>query len=408
MTQHLLIFELEVVGHHPGYLHHLLRYWPDANTHLHFVVSPEFALQHEDVMQTPCRAQVTWEPITTAELQLYTASKRSLLRRTWVEWQLYRRYAQKSHADQGLIMYLDRFQLPLALRFFLPCQTSGIFFRPKFHYKQYNERALTTQERVNSLREQLLWRSALHHPQLKTLFCLDPFAVEPLQALGGRSAVVHLPDPVEVHPQPAAAVTRLRQQLAIAPARLIFLLFGMIDQRKGIYQVLEALQRLPAAQQSRLTLLLVGQLAEADKADVLRLIAALTADSALQIVVRDQYVNDAQIQCYFELADVVLALYQRHVGSSGILIRAAAAGKPVLASDYGLMGELVRQHKLGRTVDSTDPLVIANHISHLFCQPPEAMFDRIEAAQFATKNSASAFMHVLREGSIGEQKYAGL
>lgn len=404
MTQRLLIFEPEVAGHHPGYLQHLLRYWPDAQTHLHFVVSPEFAVRHQDVMQTACRAQVTWEPMTTAELQLYTASKRSLLRRTWMEWQLYCRYAQKSQADQGLIMYLDRFQLPLALRLFLPCQTSGIFFRPKFHYKQYNERVLTRKERLHSFRERWLWRSALHHPQLKTLFCLDPLAVEPLRALGGRSAVVHLPDPVEISPQSAAEVDMLRQKLAIEPARKVLLLFGVIDRRKGIYQVLDAVQQLSISQQKQITLLLVGQLMQSEQAGIRAEIDRLTQKLAMQIIVHDQFVPEAEIQLYFELADVALALYQRHVGSSGILLRAAAAGKPVLASDYGLMGELVRRHQLGWTIDSTAPRIIANQLSRLVRQPAEVMFDQVEAAQFAAQNSASAFTHVLREGSIGEQK----
>jgi glycosyltransferase involved in cell wall biosynthesis len=395
----LLIFEPEISGHHPGYLRHLLHYWPKAETHLIFVVSPEFAQRHLDVMQTPTQATVTWQPMTAQELRWYEQSKRSVVRHVWVEWRLYCRYAKTMQADQGLIMYMDRFQLPLALRLVSPCPMSGIFFRPKFHYRQLNQRQPTAKERLSALREQWLWRSALRHPQLKTLFCLDPFAVEPLRALGGHTPVVHLPDPVEIYPQSAAAVTTLRQTLGIDPARKILLLFGMIDRRKGIYQVLEAVQQLGGDHQAQLTLLLVGPLAEVDKANVLAQIDTITQDSAVQIVVCDDFVPDTQIQAYFDIADLVLALYQRHVGMSAILVRAAAAGKPVLASDYGLMGELVQRHQLGFVVDSSDATAIATKVRHFFEQPTVSSFVPTAAVNFARENSAAAFVQLLWEES---------
>jgi len=393
----LMIFEPEVNGHHPGHLRHLLRYWPATNMRLHFVVSPELALQHQDVMQTACQAPVTWEALTPAELTLYQASKSSLLRRTWMEWQLYRRYAKKIQADQGLIMYLDRFQLPLALGRLLPCQTSGIFFRPKFHYQQPKARPLPGREQLAAWRERWLWRRALRHPQLKTLFCLDPLAVAPLRALGGRSAVVHLPDPIELAPHPPAAVTALRQRLELDPARKVLLLFGLIDRRKGVYQVLKAVEQLPPAQQKQVTLLIVGPFAPVERLAVHTEIARLTRDTAVQLVIQDQFIPEQEIQRYFALADLVLALYQHHVGSSGILLRAAAAGKPVLASDYGLMGRLVAEHRLGIIVDSTQPDVIAANLNIVFSGELAHCFDQQRALCFAQANSAQQFVETIRQ-----------
>lgn len=391
----LLIFDLDVVGHHPGYLRYLLCHWPAGDIQLIFVVSPEFAKRHPDVVHMPTAAQVAWQPVTQQELQWYEKSKRSLVRHSWAEWRLYCRYAKKVKADQGLIMYIDRFQLPMALRFFLPCKTSGIFFRPKFHYGQFAGSRPRRSEQVRRLREQWLWRSALRHPQLKTLFCLDPLAVVPLRALGGSSTVVHLPDPVEVSSQPTTVVTALQQELGIAPERKVLLLFGMIDRRKGIYQVLEALQQLSPAQQAQLTLLLVGQVAKTDCANIIAIITRIQRDTPLQIVLHNCFVPEDKVPVYFALADVVLALYQHHVGSSGILLWAAATGKPVLASDYGLMGEVVRQHRLGVTVDSTDTSAIATELSHFLEQSTVPSFLPTAATQFASENSTGAFVRLL-------------
>ncbi len=400
-----MFFDLEVAGHHPGYIRHLLRYWPDATAHLIFVVSPEFAAQNGDVVNTVTKAQVTWLPITQAELAWYEMSKRSLVRRAWVEWRLYCHYAQKLQANQGLIMYIDRFQLPLALRLGLPCPTSGIYFRPKFHYGQFADNQTTRKEQWRSLRERWLWHSALHHPQLKTIFSLDPFAVKPLRTISGNTNIIPLPDPIEWYPSSANETATLRQELGIDPARKVLLLFGMLDQRKGIYQVLEALQQLPPAQQAQITLLLLGAMAEREKVKVLTRVESLRQQTPVQIIFRDQFIPAAAISAYFSLSDVALALYQRHVGSSGILIWAAAAGKPVLASNYGLMGETVRKRKLGMTMDSADPAAIAEQIGRLFAQSTELPFAPTELAQFAKENSAEAFVQQLWQNLAGEQSH---
>jgi len=395
----ILIFDLEVGGHHPGYLRHLLRYWPDDGAHLLFVVSPEFAAQHENVVQTASQAQVTWLPITERELAWYKASKNSLVQWAWVEWRLYCRYAAKTKADQGLVMYMDRFQLPLALQLSLPCQTSGIFFRPKFHYKHFADHTPARGEAWRALREQWLWRGALRHSKLKTLFCLDPFAVDPLRTLSRNTNVIALSDPIEWYPQQATTTATMCQDLGIDAKRKLLLLFGMLDRRKGIYQVLAAVEQLPPAQQAQLTLLLVGPLAEADRAAVTALIDALRSTSAVQILLRDQFIEDAAIQLYFGLADLILALYQRHVGMSAVLVRAAAAGKPVLASDYGLMGEIVRRRGLGVVVDSADTTAIAKEIVK-FCEHPAAAFDQSATSRFAAENTAERFAQSLAIDSL--------
>ena len=49
----------------------------------------------------------------------------------------------------------------------------------------------------------------------------------------------------------------------------------------------------------------------------------------------------------FCAADVVLLPYINHFGSSGVLSLAAGAGKMVVASDDGLVGRRVLEHKLG-------------------------------------------------------------
>jgi glycosyltransferase involved in cell wall biosynthesis len=189
--------------------------------------------------------------------------------------------------------------------------------------------------------------------------------------------------------------------LGIEPERKVLLLFGMIDRRKGIYPVLEALQQLLPTEQAQLALLLVGPLAEADRVAVTTAIATLHQASSLQIVLRDQFIVDDAIQSYFAPADLVLALYQRHVGMSAILVRAAAAGKPVLASDYGLMGRIVAEHRLGLTVDSTQPYQIVEGLQAFLRNGQGAIFDEQTMAKFAQQNSAQHFAETIGRAVCG-------
>jgi glycosyltransferase involved in cell wall biosynthesis len=99
---------------------------------------------------------------------------------------------------------------------------------------------------------------------------------------------------------------------------------------------------------------------------------------------------------------VVLAPYQRHVGMSGILLLAAAAGTPVLSSNYGLMGALVRRHQLGITVDSTSIADIANGLQYCLTQSPATLCDRQRMHAFAQQNQAARYAEVIYHALLGQ------
>ena len=409
-----MLFDLEVDGHHAGYIRYLLHYasqsavrWPNNNHkscadgcckggRLSVVVSPEFLRKHLDVVQMPTGANIEWVAISEAELSWYHASFGSLVRRAWAEWRLFCRYAKRLGANQALIMCVDRFQLPLALQLPAPCDVSGSYFRPTVHYHNLRFYKPFRGDRSRAWRQALLWRLACRHPRLKVLFSLDPLAVEPLQRLG-RTKVVHLPDPVECYEHSTGSCTsnKLRDELGIEEERRVFLLFGALDERKGIYQLLDSLTHLPVFELRRLCVLLIGQVRVADQAQLRSQIASISNSLPVQLILHNQFVAEEEVPLYFDIAHVVLAPYQRHVGMSGILMLAAALGKPVLASDYGLMGEIVRLRSLGITVDSTQASEIAKGISAFLAGEPREMFDSDSAAQFARENSAEAFAEVV-------------
>ncbi len=61
------------------------------------------------------------------------------------------------------------------------------------------------------------------------------------------------------------------------------------------------------------------------------------------------YISEAEQGLLFRTADFVVLPYIDHYGSSGILAHAAAYRKPVIASDFHLLGERVKEYGLGLT-----------------------------------------------------------
>ncbi|GAB4300395.1 MAG: hypothetical protein Fur0025_40020 [Oscillatoriaceae cyanobacterium] len=397
-NQHLMMFDLAAGGHHPAYIEHLVRYWANKKYpgKLDIVVSPDFIDQHYDVVNY-CKSldsfgnqNIKFLIITENEHRRIKQQK-TLIARFFGEWNLFCEYAKKLQCDESLIMYFDHLQLPLCFGPKSPCPFSGIYFRPTFHYSDFNHYVPTWSDTWRQWRQKLLLFMALQNPQLKILFCLDNFAVAHINRIPKKAKILPLPDPVQLAVCSELEGAELKARLEIGKSRRVFLIFGKLDSRKGIRQVLEAIGQLPAGYCENLCLVLAGSIAPSDKLIIEKKIREISEFLPVQIILCDRLIPGAEVSAYFQIADVILAPYQRHVGMSGILVLAAAAQKPVLASDYGLMGEITRQYGLGLTVDSTNPHAIAREMTRFFQEPPERFCDPQKMKQFAQENDAEQF-----------------
>jgi glycosyltransferase involved in cell wall biosynthesis len=293
--------------------------------------------------------------------------------------------------------------LPLQLP--LGCSVSAIVFGSTVHYAACGFTQLTPAEVVRAKRQRLALFLAEQHPDLAELFWLDPYGAEYMSSArrfrgwrGKGNACRHrwLPDPLSAAIVPAECAAERRRLLGIAEGRQVFLLFGPPNPRKGVEQALEAFLLLPNEVLSKVNVLLVGKATAQRKQLLDPLVSAVKAhlSGALQWV--DSTVPEAQVPEYFALADVVMVPYQRHVGSSGVLIRAAHAGKPVIASDYGLVGEWTRRHQLGAAVNCELPAELLRSIMAAIERGVPG-YDPAATALFAQAFTKSEFTRLLLE-----------
>jgi glycosyltransferase involved in cell wall biosynthesis len=123
----------------------------------------------------------------------------------------------------------------------------------------------------------------------------------------------------------------------------------------------------------------------------------LAAATPLSIMRRAAYVDEAELGDWFTAADVVLAPYRQHVGTSNIIFLAAAYRRPVISQDFGLMAKLTRDYRLGLTVDPSDPSALASAMRSFLTENAPPVFDPEVAYSLAHEHANEKFTDALIE-----------
>jgi glycosyltransferase involved in cell wall biosynthesis len=394
-TKNILLFEPDSSGHHPGYLYHLIINFleNDYPFNLVMLVAPDFFEKHPQIIQKTISPRVRWIKFSDSEFTKWQKIKvQSVTKRSFFEWDLLRKYIIDTKSVYAFLMYIDYLQIALLTQKMLPCPVSGILFRPTL----VNYPAHSVKEMLNAWRKNLTLKLFVKNKSLDSLFNLDPFATKFIQQNWQTNKVKFLPDPVQVYPS-TKSVEDFRKQLNIEPNRKVFLIFGFLDSRKGISEVMEAIAKIDREKASKGTLLIVGPWEESERNKFDSTISEILQSSDFQIIIKDEFVQDEDIQSYFEVSDYILALYTKHIGMSAIMVRAAAAQKPFLTHNFGLMGKIVSENQLGMLVENDLP----EKMEMLLTENIE-VGDKLKMKDFAELNSAENYAKVILQG-IGER-----
>ncbi|MDJ0581301.1 glycosyltransferase [Crocosphaera sp.] len=416
LSSKLIIFDVGTYGHHSSYFKYLLTYYYEQNLSqtLDIVVSPKFIKNHNDVVQLVNiykLENVRFIPITEAEEDQLKIARENLgldmirflgnnqndTSYATLELKLFNHYAEKTQASQSMIMYLDDQRMLVASQMNFFCPFSGIYFTPRFHYKVDNNQFDAKIEKTNQLRQKMIIKRFLDHPQLHNLFCLDTFAVQEIKSKFKTDKISYLPDPVSKKYQEIDNKV-LRKKYQISQEKVIFLLFGSLSERKGMNQLLKSILLLSDQECQQICLILAGKINNLETQNVELLqerINYVQDKKPIQLIQDNQFIPDAKLSEYFQLTDIVLITYPRHVGMSGVLLLASAYEKPVLASNYGLVGKLVNNHHLGITINATNPEEIANGIKNYLNNSKTINFETISAQQFSQEHSPEKFSNIL-------------
>jgi glycosyltransferase involved in cell wall biosynthesis len=245
---------------------------------------------------------------------------------------------------------------------------SGIWHRPKHLDASFTGF-------THAIKKRGFWKLQLNG-WLKEIFILDELLKD--QVRGFRN--VHLlVDPWSTNYK--IDKTYARQRLGIESDKIVILNYGTASKRKGVPLLLDAFEK--ARGRSKLFLLVAGRVGS-DKDCVKALDALKHRGEAL---VLNYYVSSEEEQLCFAACDYVVMPYLSHYGSSGILSRATAAGKPVIVSDFHLLGYLVKTYKLGYVFKNKD----ASSLMKVLESIGEANIFKDALDEYSLKCSRAAF-----------------
>lgn len=397
MIPTVLVFEPDHRGHQAEYIEHLIRYTcaHDVQVRLVLLVHPDLVQKISGVVgrSDSSSSKVQIETLNAGELADMEQRGRAL--RDWNQWSIIQQRAANVGASHVLSLQLDFQQLALSAHRNLPrgCDFSGILFRaPSVPHRRAREAGVSALERLRDRRKWAMYRLMFLNRRLRVVFSFDPaFAEHAQRRLKGGEKVVVLRDPVPVNSDKSR--TRPALQIDDGPTpRKRLLLFGSLSDRKGVFQTMDALKLLDPSIQERLFVTYAGQIQSADREKFVRRFEQLQATRGkLELRWLDAFLSDEELSGLIAASDLILAPYQRHVGSSGVVLRAAAAGKPVLTQNYGLVGSTTRQHHLGLTVDTSNPVEIARGITTFVEGSGEFPFSSAAAKALAQKHRPEEF-----------------
>ncbi|MCA9190949.1 MAG: glycosyltransferase [Planctomycetales bacterium] len=206
--------------------------------------------------------------------------------------------------------------------------------------------------------------SLLHRGPWFRIHHILPFAVSTIQSFDPQLAAKTrlLPDPVTA-PAPMSHQGAC-QKLGIPADGKYISLLGVLEERKGIYQLLTAFERALPELAARDRLLLAGR-----PCPQVALRLGTSWSHLLQsgrVVLIDRYLDNEEMDAALRASATIATPYPRHQYSASIVIRAAASQVPVIANSIGWMRDVVQRHQLGKSCETNNPEVFSQAIIESF------------------------------------------
>ncbi|MHA8057074.1 glycosyltransferase [Aquirufa nivalisilvae] len=386
-TYRLSIFDSIDDGHHTDYLAYLIHQFsqkPDVEL---LLIVPESFIQsfkkNRQIWGFDLGKNIHFHPLDAPTVQRLHGQ--SIYKRSLAEWNLYVDISEAWEASHGLLMYFDYFQLGMLFGKKAHFQLGGIYFRPNFYYRKASW--------TSAFIKKWMLRLSTFRSSMKVLFSLDHKAVKHIRPLLGKTQVLRISDPVRAYEVSAEELSAFREQWHIPTNKKVCLIFGYLDPRKGIEAFMQATQHLTADELSQICLLVAGAISPAYQAHLEKLFQQFPEVEVIPIF---QEIKGKDIQLCFEAADLVLMLYQNHVGMSSVLVRASISQKVVLGTHYGLLGKLIQSMQLGLVVDAQNPIQIAEQLEQYLNLGIGYSKEQME--KMAHENSELAFANTLYQG----------
>ena len=269
----------------------------------------------------------------------------------WMFRKWYRQQASKSNLSAVFLPYIDYclYVIGFLGSPFDRTPWAGITMRPSFHHLEMNipspRPALCRFKRAMFLR-------LLKNNHLKQVLTIDESLVQYLRLLNPSEKMVSfLLQPSTLGLSATPTSFELKNKYKEKSNRKTILLYGVLTFRKGIKELLRAMSK--PSFPNFVDVVLAGKITEEIRPFLCE-DEVKTLQKDQRIAVLDRFISEEEERVLFEIADIVWLGYRGHYTSSGVLVQAARAGRPVIACEEGIIGWQTKHYDLGIVVRLTD------------------------------------------------------
>ena len=165
-------------------------------------------------------------------------------------------------------------------------------------------------------------------------------------------------------PDTALTTAEARQRLGLAAGEKALLFFGNIAPYKGVEFLVEAFMQI-AGRAGQYRLIIAGR-PKGSEEYWAALLAKINASPVRdRIILKIEYVPDAETEIYFKAADVLILPYT-HIFQSGVLFLGYNFGLPCIAADVGSLKEEIVAGQTGHIFKPRDAADLARTIEAYF------------------------------------------
>ncbi|MCF8196370.1 MAG: hypothetical protein K9J38_10270 [Polynucleobacter sp.] len=345
MINKILIIEPNVDGHYGVYLREIVNFLLQKDVHIFLALDNGFeaSLFLKNLIDRDIRSN----RISIVQLPLlYRPKKYSFLNNLWSQvryWYACRKAYKKASIANKIelvfLPYLDRLIYAFSILGspFKNTPSSGIVMRPTFHHYEMDIKSSNMAGYSNLFLKPFLFRRALKLKSLKSIFTIDlsflRFSQDRLPTEWTK--IQYFPDPAD---QTHLSNKELaRHHFCIDLDKVVILLYGSIDMRKGVIGALEwTLQA--RSNGIKAQLLILGRQSEEVRQYFKNSLTAknLFDDNALFVV--DRYIESDEENLAFSAADLVWLKYRHFDQMSGVMVKAGMLDLPMALPDHGVMG----------------------------------------------------------------------
>jgi len=299
------------------------------------------------------------------------------------------------NADIIHFMYMEWNELPFLLADILENSKSSLAFGtlvvPYFFQSRTSVGAL--KRAYYSINNKIL-RYLIKSGRLDGLFTLSDITTNKLSKRWGSidaKKITTIPDPVEDFDSESKLASR--KLLDLPRKKHILLFFGGLKSWKGPRVLLEAMSGLET---SDVALVLAGKPVHVDEEEIDRYREKVPDN--IEIIKRLGFVPKQDVGHYFVSSDIVVTPYRSsYKGTSGILQNATGARRPVVTTNAGQLGRIVRKHTLGTVVPPEKPTRLARAIDSLLNDADRLKEFREHAHIYAEKHNWQKMSSIIRE-----------